>query len=305
MPRNSKQICPKRNPMKNSLIILLVLTSALHADKKPKRNVSVVDTPPSTGIKTDVNGHLQVEHTGIVTLTKKGQRASYHIVGANVYGGNFTEGLWTIANPFGQPPADAGKNPFGDPPAGNPFAPKPVAGDGDKPLALSDDGERILLHLSAPEANYNDQTIRWFNVALHKDAKLRFVEPVKDQNDSAKTDIGGHLLIESTGIKTIFVDSWPPSATYRDRGKSSPKIAYATLIIKTLDPFVRSGKIKIKKPPLTPEQRAERARRLLESGAGFIDSNNSSGPNTETEESDNGIRARDDKGKTRIEGIKP
>ena len=127
--------------MKNSLIILLLLTSALHADKKPKRNVSVADTPPSTGIKTD---------------------------------------------------------------------------------------------------------------------------------------IGGHLLIESSGIKTIFVDSWPPSAAYSDRGKSSPKIAHGALIIKTLDPLVRSGKIKIKKPPLTPEQRAERARRLLEAGGGFIDSNNSS-----------------------------
>ena len=124
IPRNSKQICPKRNPMKNSLIILLVLTSALHADKKPKRNVSVVDTLPSTGIKTDVGGHLIIESTGIVTLTKKGQRASYHIVGANVYGGNLTEGLWTIANPFGDPPPDAGKNPFADPPADagkNPF----------------------------------------------------------------------------------------------------------------------------------------------------------------------------------------
>ena len=277
--------------MKNSLIILLLLTSALHADKKPKRNVSVADTPPSTGIKTDVGGHLMIEgsgiktdigghlmieNTGIVTLTKKGQRASYHIVGANVYGGNFTEGLWTIANPFGQPPADAGKNPFGDPPAGNPFAPKPVAGDGDKPLALRGGGGRILLHLSAPDVDYNDQTIRWFNVALHKDAKLRFVEPVKEQDGSAKTDIGGHLMIENTGIKTIFVDSWPPSAAYSDRGKSSPKIAHGALIIKTLDPLVRSGKIKIKKPPLTPEQRAERARRLLEAGGGFIDSNNSS-----------------------------
>ena len=298
--------------MKNSLIILLVLTSALHADKKPKRNVSVVDTLPSTGIKTDVGGHLIIESTGIVTLTKKGQRASYHIVGANVYGGNLTEGLWTIANPFGDPPPDAGKNPFADPPADagknpfvdpppdagknpfgqppadagkNPFAPKPVAGDGDKPLTLIDGGERILLHLSVPEADYNDQTIRWFNVALHKDAKLRFVEPEKNQEGSAKTDVGGHLIIESSGIKTIFLDSWPPSDIYRERGKSSPKKAPSALIIKSLDPLVRSGEIKIKKPPLTPEQRTERPRRFLESGDGFIDSNNSSGPDIETDDS--------------------
>ena len=274
--------------MKNSLVILLVLTSPLHADKKPKRNVRDVDTLPSTGIKTDVGGHLIIESTGIVTLTKKGQRASYHIVGANVYGGNLTEGLWTIANPFGDPPPDAGKNPFGQPPADagkNPFAPKPVAGDGDKPLTLSDGGERILLHLSVSEADYNDQTIRWFNVALHKDAKLRFVEPEKNQEGSAKTDVGGHLIIESSGIKTIFLDSWPPSDIYRERGKSSPKKAPSALIIKSLDPLVRSGEIKIKKPPLTPEQRTERPRRFLESGDGFIDSNNSSGPDIETDDS--------------------
>ena len=150
IPRNSKQICPKRNPMKNSLVILLVLTSALHADKKPQRNVSVVDMPPSTGIKTDV---------------------------------------------------------------------------------------------------------------------------------------GRHLIIESSGIKTVFLDSWPPSDIYRDRGKSSPKNAPSALIIKSLDPLVRSGEIKIKKPPLTPEQRAERPRRFRESGDGFIDSNNSSGPDIETEHS--------------------
>jgi hypothetical protein len=71
--------------MKNALIILLLLTPALFADKKPKRNVTVKDSSPAH-IKTDVGGHLQVENTGIVTLTKKGQRASYNVVGASVKG---------------------------------------------------------------------------------------------------------------------------------------------------------------------------------------------------------------------------
>ena len=68
--------------MKNALLILLLLTPALFADKKPKRNVTVKDSSPtgiktdvgnhliveSTGIKTDVNGHLLVENSGIVTV---------------------------------------------------------------------------------------------------------------------------------------------------------------------------------------------------------------------------------------------
>ena len=119
--------------MKSSLIILLLLTSALHADKKPKRNVSVVDTPPSTGIKTDV---------------------------------------------------------------------------------------------------------------------------------------GGHLIIESSGGKTILAEYWPPPITQTDNEAN-------LLIVKAFGLLVSYGQIKLKKPLLTPEQRAERARRLLESGSGFIDSNNS------------------------------
>ena len=240
--------------MKNSLIILLLFTSVLHAAGNSRFQQEAIR-----------NG--QIDKDGFVTLTKKGQRASYYIVGGHMHTGG-------------------------------------LVGE----LSADNEGiaEMIVLYPDRPtDVDGNDLSYCW-RVLLHKDAKLRFVEPVKDQDGSAKTDIGGHLMIEHTGIKTIFVDSWPPPAMRNDPlDKSSPKIAHGALIIKTLDPLVRSGKIKIKKPPLTPEQRAERARRLLESGAGFIDSNNSSGPNTETEESDNGIRARDDKGKTRIEGIKP
>ena len=39
--------------MKKALLILLLLTPALFAEKKPKRNVTVKDSSP-TGIKTDV-----------------------------------------------------------------------------------------------------------------------------------------------------------------------------------------------------------------------------------------------------------
>ena len=71
--------------MKNALLILLILTPALFANKKPKPNVAIWDSSP-TGIRHDVNGHMQVEDSGIVTLTKKGQRASYNVVGASEKG---------------------------------------------------------------------------------------------------------------------------------------------------------------------------------------------------------------------------
>jgi len=214
--------------MKNSLIILLLFTSVLHADKTD-----------AYGLHEAIrNQNGQIDKDGFVTLTKKGQRASYYIVGGHMHTGG-------------------------------------LVGE----LSADNEGiaEMIVLYPDRPtDVDGNDLSYCW-RVLLHKDAKLRFIEPVKEQDGSAKTDIGGHLLVEHTGIKTIFVDSWPPPAMRNDPlDKSSPKIAHGALIIKTLDPLVRSGKIKIKKPPLTPEQRAERARRLLEAGAGFIDSNNSS-----------------------------
>ena len=209
--------------MKNSLIILLLLTSSLHADKTPKRNVSVADTPPSTGIKTDVNGHLMVEHTGIVSLTKKGERARYNVVGASKNG-------------------------------------------------------TLLLSLN------NKADHGAFKVQLAKGAKVKYIEP-QDQEDGKaltdvnghlmvehsgiKTDVGGHLIVEATGIKTIFAEYWPPPITQTDNEAN-------LLIVKAFGLLVSYGQIKLKKPPLTPEQRAERARRLLETGSGFIDSDNSS-----------------------------
>ena len=213
--------------MKNSLIILLLFTSVLHAQERQGGSYTL-----GTAILPG-----QIDKDGFVTLTKKGQRASYYIVGGHMHTGGLV----------GELSADNGG----------------IA-------------EMIVLYPDRPtDVDGNDLSYCW-RVLLHKDAKLRFVEPVKDQDGSAKTDVGGHLLVEHTGIKTIFVDSWPPPAMRNDPlDKSSPKIAHGALIIKTLDPLVRSGKIKIKKPPLTPEQRAERARRLLEAGAGFIDSNNS------------------------------
>ena len=76
--------------MKNALLILLLLTPALFADKKPKRNVTVKDSSPtgiktdvgghllveSSGIKTDVDGHLIVEHTRAMTNSKRRSRAT-------------------------------------------------------------------------------------------------------------------------------------------------------------------------------------------------------------------------------------
>ena len=215
--------------MKNSLIILLLFTSVLHAAGNSRFQQEAIR-----------NG--QIDKDGFVTLTKKGQRASYYIAGASMYGGKYA-GIMV-----GKGSADNGG----------------IA-------------EMIVLYPDRPtDVDGNDLSYCW-RVLLHKDAKLRLVELVKEQDGSAKTDVGNHLIVESSGIKTIFVDSWPPPAMRNDPlDKSSPKIAHGALIIKTLDPLVRSGKIKIKKPPLTPEQRAERARRLLEAGAGFIDSNNSS-----------------------------
>lgn len=201
--------------MKNALIILLLLTPALFADKKPKRNVTVKDSSP-TDIKTDVAGHLQVESTGIVTLTKKGQRASYNVVGASVKG-TLLLGLDT----------------------------------------KSDEGA--------------------FKVKLAKGAKIKFIDP-QEEDGKFLTDVHEHLMVEPTGITstihlhllvhhtgivTVWADSWPPPKTENDNEAN-------VLIVKALNSGISSGKIKLKKPPLTPEQRAERAKLLLQTGAGFI-----------------------------------
>ena len=225
--------------MKNALLILLLLTPALFADKKPKRNVTVRDSSPSgiktdvgghlmieaTGIKTDIGGHLMIESSGIVTLTKKGQRASYNVVGASEKG-TLLLGLDTKA----------------------------------------DEGA--------------------FKVQLAKGAKIKFIEPQDQEDGKALTDVNGHLQVQSTGIKTdvdghlqvdasgvvtVWADSWPPPKTENDNEAN-------VLIVKALNSGISSGKIKLKKPPLTPEQRAERAKLLLQTGAGFIGGSSSDSP---------------------------
>ena len=210
--------------MKNALLILLLLTPALFADKKPKRNVTVKDSSPtgiktdvgghllveSSGIKTDVDGHLQVEASGIVTLTKKGQRASYNVVGASEKG-TLLLGLDTKAN----------------------------------------EGA--------------------FKVQLAKGAKIKFIEPQDQEDGKALTDVNGHLMVEASGIVTVWTDSWPPPKTENDNEAN-------VLIVKALNSGISSGKIKLKKPPLTPEQRAERAKLLLQTGAGFIGGSSSDSP---------------------------
>ena len=83
------------------------------------------------------------------------------------------------------------------------------------------------------------------------------------EHSGIKTDIGGHLLVEHSGIVTVWADSWPPPKTENDNEAN-------VLIVKALNSGISSGEIKLKKPPLTPEQRAERAKLLLQTGAGFI-----------------------------------
>ena len=211
--RNSKQVCPKRDQMRKTLIIFLLLTSALHADKTPKTNVTVVDTAPSSVIvyksfKKEAFGLVQIDKNGVGTLTKKGQRANYNVVGASKKG-------------------------------------------------------TLLLSMNT---KVNEGA---FKVQLAKGAKVNYVEPDKDQDGSAKTDIGGHLLVEHSGvktdmgghlmveateIKTIFVEFWPPPITQNDNEAD-------LLIVKAFGLLVSYGKIKLKKPPLTAGERAEHLRR--------------------------------------------
>ena len=210
--------------MKYALLILLLLTSPLFADKKPKRAVTIKDTPPP-GIKTDVGGHLIVESSGIVTLTKKGQRARYNIVGASKEG-------------------------------------------------------TLLLGLN-PKINEGA-----FKVQLAKGAEIRFIEPKAEEDGSARTDLGGHLLVKASGSKmdvagylmieaseivTVWVDSWPPPIRETDNAAN-------LLIVKAFGLLVSYGEIKLKKPSLTAEQRAERAQKLLQPGTGLLQSEDTEKP---------------------------
>ena len=113
-------------------------------------------------------------------------------------------------------------------------------------------------------------TLLLLTSSLHADKTPKRNVSVADTPPSTgiKTDVGGHLLVESSRIKTIFAESWPPPITQTDNEAN-------LLIVKAFGLLVSYGQIKLKKPLLTPEQRAERARQLLESGSGFIDSNNS------------------------------
>ena len=200
-------IMGNRTMKKTLLILLLFITSTAQAER---RTVKVVDRAPPRKALTDIGGHLLVESTGIVTLTKKGQRASYNVVGASEKG-MLLLGLDTKA----------------------------------------DEGA--------------------FKVQLAKGAKIKFIEPQDQEDGKALTDVLGHLLIESTGIKTdvdghlqveatgivtVWADSWPPPKTENDNEAN-------VLIVKALNSGISSGKIKLKKPALTPEQRAGRAKRLL------------------------------------------
>ena len=229
----------KGTPMKNALLILLILTPALFANKKPKRNVAIWDSSP-TGIRHDVNGHMQVEDSGIVTLTKKGQRASYNVVGASEKG--------TLLFSYNV-------------------------------VGASAEGTFLLgLDTKADEGA--------FKVQLAKGAKIKLIEPSDDEEGKAlidvnehlivehtgiKTDVDGHLQVENSGIVTVWAESWPPPKTENDNEAN-------VLIVKTLNSGISSGKIKLKKPSLTLEQRAERVKLLLQTGTGFIGGSSSDSP---------------------------
>lgn len=229
----------KGTPVKNALLILLILTPALFANKKPKRNVAIWDSSP-TGIRHDVNGHMQVEDSGIVTLTKKGQRASYNVVGASEKG--------TLLFSYNV-------------------------------VGASAEGTFLLgLDTKADEGA--------FKVQLAKGAKIKLIEPSDDEEGKAlidvnehlivehsgiKTDVDGHLQVENSGIVTVWAESWPPPKTENDNEAN-------VLIVKTLNSGISSGKIKLKKPPLTLEQRAERVKLLLQTGTGFIGGSSSDSP---------------------------
>ena len=116
-----------------------------------------------------------------------------------------------------------------------------------------------------------------FKVQLAKGAKTKFILPQED-DENFLTDLHEHLMVEPTGIKstmplhllvqhtgiaTVCADSWPPPKTENNNEAH-------VLIVEALNSGISSGKIKLKKPPLTPEQRAERAKLLLQTGAGFI-----------------------------------
>ena len=199
--------------MKSALLILLLLTPALFADEKPKRNVTVKDSSPtgiktdvaghwlikSIGLKTDVNGHLQVDGSGTVTLTKKGQRASYKVVGASEKG-TLLLGL-------------------------DPLGIDSKADEGAFKVQLAKGAKYKFIH---PQEDDED-----FLTDLHEHL---MVEP-----SGNKITMHLHLLVHHTGITTIWADSWPPPKTENDNEAN-------VLILKALNSGISSGRIELKKP---------------------------------------------------------
>ena len=101
-----------------------------------------------------------------------------------------------------------------------------------------------------------DPSINWgegfFKVQIAKNAAIRYIKPTKIGGPSDNTPLWrGHLLVEASGIVTVQVDSWPPAVASKKIDSIQNTLAYqmaqAALIIKTLDPHVRSGNVKIKK----------------------------------------------------------
>ena len=108
--------------------------------------------------------------------------------------------------------------------------------------------------------------------ALFADKKPKRNVPLWDSSPTGiKTDVNGHMQVENSGIVPVWAESWPPPKT-EDNNEAN------VLIVKTLNSAISSGKIKLKKPPLTLEQRAERVKLPLQTGAGFIGGSSSNSP---------------------------
>ena len=238
--------------MKNALLILLLLTPALFADKKPKRNVTVKDSSP-TGIKTDVDGHLMIDASGIVTLTKKGQRASYNVLSASREGELYLgldakadEGVFKIKLAKGtrirliRLTSEAQHEQFDAEAIAKTFTRHDANSDGIiDPNELKKAGVQAMF-MQRYDINNDGRISKKEQKDYLKSNSDRMLQRVNEAYGTQK-NAEGCLVVESTGIVKVWADSWPPPKTENDSKAN-------VLILKGLNSGISSGKIKLKKP---------------------------------------------------------
>ena len=127
----------------------------------------------------------------------------------------------------------------------------------------------ILLLFITSTAQAERRTVKVVDRAPPRKALTDVGGHLMIEGTGIKNDIGGHLVVEHSGIVTVWADSWPPPKTENDNEAN-------VLIVKALNSGISSGKIKLKKPPLTPGQRAERAKLLLQTAPDLIGSSSDS-----------------------------